>query len=99
MIKTENAKYGNYPGIKKFLFSVPQMRSAQIEIDRINIAQKALDMESSGNFLPVDDMYSVLEAGGRCDFLIRGMKGAYQYNLGDEKSRKVIDSFQIEQFE
>lgn len=86
-------------GTVYILFSVPQMRPTQIEIDRINIAQKDLDMESLGDFLPVDDMYSVLEAGEKYDFLIRGMKGAYQYNLGEDKSRKVINSFQIDQFE
>ncbi len=85
-------------GMMYILFGIPQMRPDQIEIDSINIIQKSLDMESTGDFLPVDDMYSVLEAGEKCDFLIRGMRGAYQYNLGEEKSRKIINSFHIDQF-
>ena len=80
------------------LFGVPETRPTQIEIDFINIAERRLEVESKGDFLPSDDMYSVLEAGEKCDLLIRGMNGAYKYNLGEDKSRKVINSFRIDQF-
>lgn len=79
------------------LYNTPALSPGQFEIDSINVAEKRLDIESTGNFLPLEDIYSVLGAGERCDFLIRGMRGAYKYNLGEPKAEKIIDSFYIEQ--
>lgn len=81
------------------LYQTPEIKPVRMEIASFNIDEKRLEVEAAGDFLPLDDIYSVLEAGNRCDFLIRGMRGAFKYSLGDEKAKKVIDSFYIDGFE
>ncbi len=81
------------------LYDVPAVNPVRLELNSVNVSEKRLDVESTGDFLPLEDIYSSLQAGKKCDFLISGSNGAYKYNLGEQKAKKVIDSFYIEQFE
>ncbi len=86
-------------GKVSILFNTPEINPVQLQIASVNLVEERLEVESTGDFLPLDDIYSVLDAGEECDFLIRGMRGAYKYNLGEEKGKKVIDTFSIGKFD
>ena len=50
-------------GKVSILFNTPEINPVQLQIASVNLTEERFEVESTGNFLPLDDIYSVLDAG------------------------------------